>query len=659
MARASWIAMLGYFAFVFVTLLGVEDADFFVPSRQTQLPLVNVAIPTASFFWFAPPLGAALYVYLHIVLLKLWDAIADLEKPRVDGHPVGDLINPWLANDWALSQRGGDFTPARPLRVLGNFATFALVWLAGVLVLASAWWRSMPAHNEYLTLWLGFCLIFASLAGFDSERAARSWLASPRQEPVHRPFRRICALIFSIFIIIITSWARTEGSYDRYIVRLIEKFYKQNKDKNYEFKYIDHNKFIEQNWVIGPENISINIPAYGIYYIISKAEFKAASIIPRRDDWKPAKMAQDEYLSIWCSENKLKDDLCEKIKNTLIIINNNEPKNNLIPSIPKKIKEYEKEFEKFLQDWNAERENQIVKLPRLNMQGQDLRFASAEHVLLEGADLRNIWLDSANLGGAWLERATLRHARARGVRLKDARLEAANLREAQLQHADLTGAILTGADLNSTTLEGADLDNSTMSLSQIQMSSIIFASVNSVNLQKSSFNNSEIKFSSFLHSNLTMTEFQHSSIYGADFGQATLQDANFLNSEITLANMDRADLRGTDFSDAMVKNALLIGADLRGAKGLTHAQLDRSVGDATTLLPYSEGAEPLHVWSCTMDTIDVFNVSQVLPAREAWREEPFQSLWKRHFCGPDTPRVKTGTPWPLDAPRPEGHPLGP
>ena len=156
-----------------------------------------------------------------------------------------------------------------------------------------------------------------------------------------------------------------------------------------------------------------------------------------------------------------------------------------------------------------------------------------------------------------------------------------------------------------------------------------------------------------------MTGFEHSSIYGADFGQATLQGANFSNSEITLANMDRADLRRADFSDAMVKNALLIGADLRGAKGLTQAQLDRSVGDATTLLPYSEGAEPLHVWSCTMDTIDVFNVSQVLPAREAWREEPFQSLWKRYFCGPDTPRVKTGTPWPLDAPRPEGHPLGP
>ena len=54
MARTSWIALLGYLAFIGVTLLAVEDADFFVPSRQTQLSLVNVSIPTASFFIFAP-----------------------------------------------------------------------------------------------------------------------------------------------------------------------------------------------------------------------------------------------------------------------------------------------------------------------------------------------------------------------------------------------------------------------------------------------------------------------------------------------------------------------------------------------------------------------------------------------------------------------------
>ncbi|MEM7423654.1 MAG: hypothetical protein AAF334_08005 [Pseudomonadota bacterium] len=60
-ARTALFGLLAYLAFVGVTLLSVEDADFFAPSRQTHLPLVNVAIPSASFLWPAPFLGAALY----------------------------------------------------------------------------------------------------------------------------------------------------------------------------------------------------------------------------------------------------------------------------------------------------------------------------------------------------------------------------------------------------------------------------------------------------------------------------------------------------------------------------------------------------------------------------------------------------------------------
>lgn len=80
LARASWLGLLAYLAFIFVTLLGVTDADFLVPSRQTQLPLVNVEIPTFYFFILAPILAAALYIYLHIFLIKLWDSIADAPR---------------------------------------------------------------------------------------------------------------------------------------------------------------------------------------------------------------------------------------------------------------------------------------------------------------------------------------------------------------------------------------------------------------------------------------------------------------------------------------------------------------------------------------------------------------------------------------------------
>jgi len=66
LARGSSIGLLAYPAFVFVTLLGVQDADFLVPCHQTRLPLVNVSIPTASLFYFAPILASALYIHLHL-----------------------------------------------------------------------------------------------------------------------------------------------------------------------------------------------------------------------------------------------------------------------------------------------------------------------------------------------------------------------------------------------------------------------------------------------------------------------------------------------------------------------------------------------------------------------------------------------------------------
>src|SRR5688572_15149934 len=75
--RTNWFALLAYLAFVLVTTLGVEDVDFFVDTRPTDLPLVGVAIPTFSFFVFAPILGAALYIFLHLHIRKVSEALAE------------------------------------------------------------------------------------------------------------------------------------------------------------------------------------------------------------------------------------------------------------------------------------------------------------------------------------------------------------------------------------------------------------------------------------------------------------------------------------------------------------------------------------------------------------------------------------------------------
>ncbi len=448
MARASWIAMLGYFAFVFVTLLGVEDADFFVPSRQTQLPLVNVAIPTASFFWFAPALGAALYVYLHIVLLKLWDAVADLEKPRVDGHPVGDLINPWLANDWALSQRGGEFTPARPLRVLGNVATFALVWAAGLFVLVFAWWRSMPAHKEGLTLWLGLCIIVAGVAGLDSWRAARAWLIPPRREPFHRPLWRRPGVAIAVATLAAVSWAKTEGGLDRYggaTVDLANQLFRPSEDWEQPNGYLRQcypaefandpqaegppvpdcydaygealpRDMVQERRIVaiwpGLDDLTLKLPVIGIWNPLARTNIEGVEMVVRPDGWRDFEAAQRSYRETWCKREGLEMAVCGQPANSDDPTPEHVGKKRLdwcdLHEIPRDAcKARFNDFNRrFAEDWRAERAAVIADLPRLDLTGQDLRRVAAADVMLEGANLR----------GARMEEADFRRARTSGGR---------------------------------------------------------------------------------------------------------------------------------------------------------------------------------------------------------------------------------------------------
>src|SRR5688572_6898765 len=95
LARTAFFSLLGYLAFVGMALLGVDDADFFLSSRQTELPLVGVTIPTQTFFFVAPVLATALYAYLHLFLIKLWDA-------HLPATSDADPTHHWLVNDFVL-----------------------------------------------------------------------------------------------------------------------------------------------------------------------------------------------------------------------------------------------------------------------------------------------------------------------------------------------------------------------------------------------------------------------------------------------------------------------------------------------------------------------------------------------------------------------------
>jgi hypothetical protein len=53
-------------------------------------------VPIAGFYWVAPVLLAGIYVYFHLYLQRLWEALADLPAVFADGVSIDRKVDPWL-----------------------------------------------------------------------------------------------------------------------------------------------------------------------------------------------------------------------------------------------------------------------------------------------------------------------------------------------------------------------------------------------------------------------------------------------------------------------------------------------------------------------------------------------------------------------------------
>ena len=188
-ARANWLGLLAYLAYVGVTLMGVEDADFFIPERQTDLPLIGVAVPTVLFFYVAPVLGAMLYVHLHLYLLKLWTALAEVPA-QAGTAPLAERITPWVISDMALVFRPGA-APPFALRYLTAAVGLLFIFAAGPVVLGFFFWRSAPKHDPWLTvLACGVPLVLVLFVGTVSLRRMLLAMRRGRRAATQTRWRR-------------------------------------------------------------------------------------------------------------------------------------------------------------------------------------------------------------------------------------------------------------------------------------------------------------------------------------------------------------------------------------------------------------------------------------------------------------------------------------
>ena len=96
-------------------------------------------------------------------------------------------------------------------------------------------------------------------------------------------------------------------------------------------------------------------------------------------------------------------------------------------------------------------------------------------------------------------------------------------------------------------------------------------------------------------SDLTNTCVKGHDLHGADFdganatlmcmSYANFSGASFVGTNLSGANLAHADLDGANFSGANLNITSFKGTDLRKARGLTQAQLDKACGDAETKPP--------------------------------------------------------------------------
>lgn len=614
-ARTSWLGLLSYLAFIGVTLLGVTDADFFISERQTQLPLIGVTIPTARFFAVAPVLGVMLYTYLHLYLLKLWEELS-VAPHTVNNDFIGDEIDPWLVADYALTFRSDSPFRNRPLRWLASKVSLVLIFVAVPLVLTGFWWRSMPKHDEMLTvIWCGFPLLISLYVAATSYRRLSELARHAHEGPIWRPVGwAIWSMVW--FAVSLLGWLRTEGTLEDYSRRsgfydaalgaaLVDfealtpsAFLKlTGNTKDEESIANAANAKISGRWwmqtdilterqanalasirrFFGLQPATSPINGRPVRHLLAQAQLSGEIFVQTPADWLVNDAAEQMFRKEWCRTEGL-----------LPIVCGNGP---FVAETPFAFLAFQR------QKWCVEAYGESATVPTADCEAH---FASRDEIYraawesartsalnalplrdLAGADLRG-----ANLIGVRLERANLTEARLEGADLSDARLEGADFSDARLMGVSLAAAHLERAVLNRARLDGADLRRLVhLEGAFLRDANLRRALVIEARLDRADLSGAQLEGANFSYAHLQMAKLPQ-----AQLQRAELREANLEGADLAEANLELSFLGGVKFSaDTNFGDAIFTAASIRAANltstAISVSQVNSMFGDASVTLP--------------------------------------------------------------------------
>ncbi|HEV7484660.1 MAG TPA: pentapeptide repeat-containing protein [Thermoanaerobaculia bacterium] len=399
--------------YCWLTIATTTDARLLTNFVSTPLPVIQAAIPLYLFYLIVPVILLAVYLYLHLQLLDLWQEVAEVPAIFPDGRSVSQKIHPWLLAVLVRSLMPARHNDRSP-RFLAALISHLLTWWLLPITLAIFWLRYLPRHDLPGSSVQAGLLGLASFLGVWSQQRALRFLS-------HKRLRWSITAALAVGIIVFACCLTVSYGAITGINETAE----------------------EYRTPVGPASGFDVLTSLrtGIPQLLSRvggrafADMKDAVVSnrPNAVSFSPAPMLTSPHGDLSLAREAIDDDALRGV---------------LGADLRGKDLRYAIARGAFLVR---------ADLTRANLRGADLSFAYLQEANLEDANLRMAYLSRAQM-----DRADMKAARMQDAYLGEARMRRADLRSAQLTDAILVDADLQDADLTFGQLDGAILSNANL-----------------------------------------------------------------------------------------------------------------------------------------------------------------------------------------------------
>jgi len=429
-AGKLFVSLLLLCLFALLTVAQTRDADLFTNQGTTKLPVVDAEVSVVLFYLLTPAVLLSVYVYFHVYLQRLWEALAQLPAVFPDGETLDRKSHPWLVNDLIRDYFPRLHDECPPLSGIQRRLCVFLVWWLIPVSLLPFWAKYLVRRDWSVTLLHIAALVLAVWIAALFYRLARATLKGnvwnfslwrPPQQDRRLWARTNAALVLGTMFFAGVSYAAFHGMPGP-----------AQGERRYGANIPLYGGFREAPGPVRSPLWKEWGPAFlGWFHCAPFAQITQADLSDRPSGWKGA--APEDVFPIKGAELQGVDLRYANATGTFLV--------------------------------NAAVHE--AELRGVNLVGADLRRAYMVHSNFMGADLQGAILVGANLFqahlcGANFERAIfsreyLKKPYPKAAYVGEAKMIGVNLQHADLRNTNLRGADLRGADLRWADLRGADL----------------------------------------------------------------------------------------------------------------------------------------------------------------------------------------------------------